>query len=317
VQEYFDAYQLRLVGQLNAATAMPDSDDEIDEVAQDEEEQHVGNEWPQLADDCLPDDVDDERERLAPCTVFPLFSVRPLEVLRARDDQHNRYALLTVKRLALLYHVWEREEKPSEDVPLEERVFGALSVFARVLWDALTAYYAPPEGGGQLQKRVVYEPADADEAHQFLNARVGPEGAATTLKDLMQSESAVEKWLHCLCGGRRRDRLLAQGDEQSPFFFFYGGLDRLEENNGSQFVRRAPRCLPSPSPAALPLPFWEGSEPRCSSFLQRPDVPSGTRRRRCGSCCPTVCSGPWPQRRSRCNIASPSPITLARTRGRG
>ena len=260
VQKQFDTYQLSRVGKLNAATSVPESDDEIDEEAQDEEEQHLGDESPQLADDCVPDDVDEERELLAPCSSFPLFSLAKLDVLCAHEDDHGKYAMLTVKRLTLLHHVWEQDEAPSEDVALEERVFGSLRVFARVLWDALTAYYAPPECDGQRPDRLVYEPASKEVEREFLEARLGPQGADTTLNELMRSEGAVEEWLHCLCGGRRRDRLLAQGDEQSPFFFFffYTGLEHLKEDNGKQFVRRVPPRRRSFVPVALPLPSWGG-----------------------------------------------------------
>ena len=95
-QAFFNEYQVARVGRLNAAVPVPDCDDDAstnakEKEARHEEENHAGNEFLERADDCMPDEVDKERDQVVTATTCPLWSARPLASLRMREQHHGSY----------------------------------------------------------------------------------------------------------------------------------------------------------------------------------------------------------------------------------
>ena len=98
-QAFFNEYQVARVGRFNAAMPVPDCDDDAspnakENEARHEEENHAGNEFPERADDCMPDEVDKERDKVATSTTCSMWSGRPLASLPMREQQYGSDACM-------------------------------------------------------------------------------------------------------------------------------------------------------------------------------------------------------------------------------
>ena len=83
------------------------------------------------------------------------------------------------------------EPASEESETLEDAVFGVIGVLARVIWDALNAYYGPSLGRPCAEGRLVYEPENPAENNDFFTAQLGPAGAVT---DMANRTGFVNGW---------------------------------------------------------------------------------------------------------------------------